>query len=180
MPKNQTPPEVLVEVSVPYAAWNENDRHPCTVATRAVKETLYCAEMPEHLKGIDTVEVSILLANDDLVRTLNREYRHKDSATNVLSFPQIDYSIKPEKTSQDTSSPGSPLQLGDLILAYETVISESEERMIPFESIFVHLIVHGTLHLLGYDHETEEEADFMEDTEIWILSRMGHKNPYSW
>ncbi len=177
MQPNQETPEILVEVSIPYQAWSENDRRPASLATRAVKETVLCAKLPEQIRKSETIEVSVLLANDDLVRTLNREYRKKDSATNVLSFPQIDYF---SKSPQEDMVAGQPLNVGDIVLAYETVHRESLEKMIPFDSHFLHLIVHGTLHLLGFDHIDEEEASTMEETEIWIMSRMGHKNPYSW
>ncbi len=177
MQQNQEPPEILVDVSIPYTEWNKEDRRPATLATRAVHETFTCAQLPAQIRMAKTVEVSILLANDDLVRTLNREYRGQDKPTNVLSFPQLNFDNTKEPR---ISAADYPLNLGDMVLAFETVIGETEEKIIPFDSHFIHLIVHGTLHLLGFDHEAEEEAAVMEDTEIWIMNRMGHKNPYSW
>lgn len=116
-------------------------------------------------------ELSVVLCDDDFIRTLNREYRGKDKPTNVLSFPQIEF--------REGEGFGDPVPFGDLILAYETIIREAEEQKKSFSSHFTHLIIHGTLHLLGYDHETEGEAEEMESLEIAILEQMGIENPYS-
>lgn len=175
MQPNPEPPEITVDVSIPYPAWNGDERRPSAMATRAVREAVICARLPEHLAGAKSLEISVLLANDDLVRTLNREYRAKDSPTNVLSFPQTD-----STGGAHPGQPGQPVNIGDIVLGFETVLGESMEKIIPFDSHFTHLVVHGTLHLLGYDHENEEDATLMEDTEIWIMHRMGYKNPYSW
>ncbi len=105
-------------------------------------------------------EVSVVLADDTFVQNLNREYRNKDKPTNVLSFPQ-----------------DAPM-LGDIVLAYETIAHEASDQDKAFSDHLSHLLVHGTLHLLGYDHETDEEAEEMEGLEIEILGEMGVKNPY--
>jgi probable rRNA maturation factor len=107
------------------------------------------------------LEVSVVLAEDEAVRELNKTYRHKDKPTNVLSFP-----------SEETG------ELGDIILAYETVKKEAEETGISFLHHTLHLIVHGFLHLLGYNHEENEEAHHMETMEIQILKKLGIANPY--
>ena len=107
-------------------------------------------------------ELSILLTDDAHIRTLNRDYRGKDKATNVLSFPV---------------PPPAPL-LGDIVLAYETVRKEAQEKHICLEDHLTHLIIHGWLHLQGYDHQTEAEARKMESLEILALSRLGIDNPY--
>jgi len=107
-------------------------------------------------------ELSILLTDDAHIRTLNRDYRGKDKATNVLSFPV---------------PPPAPL-LGDIVLAYETVRKEAQEKQICLEDHLTHLIIHGWLHLQGYDHQTEAEARKMESLEILALSRLGIDNPY--
>ena len=106
-------------------------------------------------------EVSVVLTDDAHIQVLNRDYRGKDKATNVLSFPQDE-----------------PQLLGDIIIAYETIVREAEEQNKHFEDHFTHMLVHGCLHLLGYDHETDEEAEEMEALEIRILGDLGVKNPY--
>ena len=112
-------------------------------------------------KDFSCVEVNIVLSNNETVQNLNKTYRHKDSPTNVLSF--------------DSSIEG---ELGDIILAYETVMKEAEAADLSFLHHTLHLIIHGFLHLLGYEHEEESEAETMEAMEIRILKALNIKNPY--
>jgi len=105
-------------------------------------------------------ELSIVLSDDAQVRVLNRTYRQKDTPTNVLSFPQ-----------------DGPL-LGDIILARETLAREAAEKGASFEAHLTHLIIHGWLHLQGFDHQTEAEAEQMEAVEIAALRTLGIDNPY--
>ena len=117
-------------------------------------------------------EISIVLANDRFVRKLNKTYRHKDKPTNVLSFPQefddaFDY---------DFDQPSG--SLGDVVLAYETIRNEATDQGKTFSNHLMHLIIHGILHLIGHDHETEVETRRMEKLEIRILAEFGVNNPY--
>jgi probable rRNA maturation factor len=107
-------------------------------------------------------ELSVALSNDAQVQTLNRDYRNKDKPTNVLSFP--------------IAAPAS--LLGDIVLAYETVKREAEEKEIPFDDHLTHLLIHGFLHLQGYDHQTDEDAKTMEALEIRALAGLNIDNPY--
>jgi probable rRNA maturation factor len=113
-------------------------------------------------------EVSFVFTDDEHVRDLNRRYRDKDSATNVLSFPA------PQLTP-DAFGP----QLGDVVFAYETVAREAADNGLPFDHHLSHLIVHGFLHLIAYDHETDGEAVAMETLETRILARLGVADPYA-
>ncbi len=113
------------------------------------------------------LEISITLTNDEDIQRLNKNWRGKDSPTNVLSFPQ----------DSDTPSPFSS-HLGDIVLAFETIEREALEQNKKPEDHFTHLLVHGTLHLMGYDHEDDRQAEEMEQLEIDILSKMGLNNPY--
>ena len=109
---------------------------------------------------LDIGELSLVLADDAFVQELNKNYRGKDKPTNVLSFPQ------------------DPPLLGDIVLALDTVLREADEQGKRFEDHCTHLLIHGFLHLLGHDHEEEEEAAVMENIEIQILASLGIKNPY--
>lgn len=133
------------------------------------KTALTYAIMPKEVLGRD-LEISIVLANDDLVQVLNREYRDKDKPTNVLTFATLD--------SEEPATEG-PLNLGDVILSYQTIERECQEQGKFVIDHVKHLTVHGVLHLLGYDHIDEDEATDMETLEIRILERLGVQNPYS-
>jgi probable rRNA maturation factor len=112
-------------------------------------------------------EASVVLTDDAQIRELNRTWRAKDKPTNVLSFPA------PKQPGL-----GGPRHLGDIALAYETLVRESEEESKELAHHFAHLIVHGVLHLLGYDHEVEAEADIMEGLEVKALATLGIADPY--
>jgi len=115
-------------------------------------------------------EASIVLGSDELVRRLNRTYRGKDAATNVLSFP---YQTPPG------AGPEGGAYLGDVVLAAETVQREAAERSVEPVHHLQHLVVHGLLHLLGYDHQTDADAEAMEVLEAEILAAVGIADPYA-
>lgn len=112
-------------------------------------------------------EVSVVFADDAYIRGLNRQYRDKDAPTNVLSFPGV----------AAKSGAFGPL-LGDIVLARETIRHEAEDEGIAFDDHLTHLVVHGFLHLLGYDHEADGEAAEMEGLETAILADLGIADPY--
>ncbi|MEM9469567.1 MAG: rRNA maturation RNase YbeY [Pseudomonadota bacterium] len=135
---------------------------------KSVETTLETAPLPRQAQN-KNLEVSIVLANDDLAQVMNRDYRQKDKPTNVLTFASID---------DDTPQPGDDFHLGDVILAFETIDRESQEQGKFINDHLSHLAIHGTLHLLGYDHIEEDDANTMETLEIRILERFGIQNPY--
>ncbi|UMY18867.1 rRNA maturation RNase YbeY [Methylobacterium organophilum] len=154
-----------IDIAVEDARWDEAVPDLEAFVIRAVEAGL--ASLPE--AGGGPVEVSVLLADDAIVQGLNRTWRGKDKPTNVLSFPAAEQPLQP----------GMARPLGDVVLAYDTMLRESTEQSKPLEHHLAHLLVHGTLHLLGQDHETgEAEADAMEALEIAALSTLGIPNPY--
>ncbi|MCO5132574.1 MAG: rRNA maturation RNase YbeY [Xanthobacteraceae bacterium] len=116
-------------------------------------------------------ELAVMLTDDDGIRTLNREWRRIDKPTNVLSFP----ALRPEGARQPDDP---PLMLGDIAIAYETTRREASDEGKPFDHHLTHLAVHGFLHLIGYDHETDAEAETMEHLERRILAQLGIPDPY--
>jgi probable rRNA maturation factor len=116
-------------------------------------------------------ELSLVLTNDNEIQALNRDYRGKDKPTNVLSFPQIDWTEKADNGQHIES-------LGDIVIALETMKREAEEQQKPLPHHYQHMLIHGTLHLLGFDHETDSEAKTMENLEIQALSYLKIPNPY--
>lgn len=123
---------------------------------------------------IPHVELNIVLTDDEEIAQLNQAYRQKPYPTNVLSFPLHSPPLKSCSFWQENL----PCLLGDVILSYETIMRESVLQKKIFHSHFCHLLIHGMLHLLGYDHETEEEAEEMEALEIDLLHKRGVANPY--
>lgn len=116
-------------------------------------------------------EVAIVLSDDSAVRQLNRLWRGIDKPTNVLSFPS-----KP--TARTSGRTDEPPHLGDIVLAYETVAREAGAERKPLAHHIAHLAVHGFLHLLGYDHEKDADAETMEQTERKIMRRLHIPDPY--
>ena len=119
-------------------------------------------------------EVSIRLTDDDEVRALNRDYRHKDKPTNVLSFPMVQRDLLDGLANSDDGE----VLLGDIVLAAGVCAREAEEKGVAMEIHATHLIVHGLLHLLGYDHEGDAEAEAMEAIERAALASLGLDDPY--
>lgn len=119
-------------------------------------------------------EVAVVLTDDAAIRALNRDWRKLDKPTNVLSFPA------PPSTVPGTQMPKGemPLLLGDIVIAYETTAGEAAAEGKPFPDHLAHLAVHGFLHLLGYDHESDAAAQDMERLEARVLARLGVPDPY--
>jgi len=123
------------------------------------------------------VELGVRLTSDAEMRALNREYRGRDTATNVLSFALAAEDASPEPGFPQPDN--APILLGDIVAAYETCASEAEDQAKSLADHLHHMVVHGVLHLLGYDHETEDEAAQMEALERDILARLGVPDPYA-
>lgn len=121
------------------------------------------------------VEVSIALSDNAAVQALNAQYRRRDAPTNVLSFPMVQSDLLPIIGNSDDGE----LLLGDIILAYETCVGEAQTKAIPLTDHAAHLFVHGALHLLGYDHANDHDADRMERLEQAALASMGIADPYA-
>jgi probable rRNA maturation factor len=138
-------------------------------AEAAIAESAF----PQLASSARPVEISVLMTGDERVRELNAQYRQKDRPTNVLSFPMSDVA-----ELRGTNVAGPELLLGDIILARGVCEAEAAEKGVTVEDHATHLIVHGTLHLLGYDHHGDEQANDMEAREIRALERLGIANPY--
>lgn len=122
-------------------------------------------------------DIDILLTDDKNIKKLNKTYRNKDMPTNVLSFPQ--FNVKGLKRSAlDFFPVNRNIPLGDVVLAFQTIAREGKEQKKELEDHVIHLIVHGTLHLLGYDHENTKDAKVMEKLECDILASLGYPDPY--
>jgi probable rRNA maturation factor len=163
--------KVSIEVNCECELWSKFLFDAEKVLTEATKKVM---ERVEATTCVNSVEISILLTNDESIRILNNDYRGKDSPTNVLSFPSEFYN------PGEYSDIDDDLILGDLAFSYEIIQKEAKEQKKSFKEHFSHLAVHGILHLLGYDHINDDDADKMEGIEIVVLEAMGIKNPYEY
>jgi probable rRNA maturation factor len=140
---------------------------------RAANAAIAESAFPQLATSERAIEVSVRLSSDDQVRALNAQWRGKDKATNVLSFPMAE-----ESELRSTKVAFHELLLGDIILARGVCESEADAKGISLDQHATHLIVHGTLHLLGYDHHEDSAAADMEAREVRALARLGIANPY--
>lgn len=162
-----SPAAVAVDVIVEAGGWSEqagSRRRLAGIADRAVSAALARAR-PPLAPGAET---AVVFTDDAHVRELNRRHRAKDAPTNVLSFP----------AGPPVGGRFGPL-LGDVVLAFETVSAEAAGKGVPFDHYISHMIVHGFLHLLGYDHRTDQEAVVMEGLETAIMTDLGMADPYA-
>lgn len=155
-------PAVDLMVRVDHRDWR-----PLTGDPEGLVEAAVMAALAEFEP--EAVEVSVVLADDAAVQALNRDHRGKDRPTNVLSFPP----------AYSPPAGVGPRPLGDVILALETVRDEAAKQGKSAADHLRHLVVHGILHLSGYDHETEAEAEEMEDLERTVLASLGIADPYA-
>jgi probable rRNA maturation factor len=146
-----------IDVLVDSALWKEPAK-----ARSIVRRAVAAAASAQ---STTPTELAIVLTDDSAIRQLNRLWRGIDSATNVLSFP----------TKQ---APDAPPHLGDVVLAYETIAREARAERKPFPHHLAHLAVHGFLHLIGYDHEADADAEAMEQAEREILRRLHIPDPH--
>lgn len=159
--------KILIELSVEGGQWKPEDdlSNMCEQVLGSAAD--YLAEHGQPFPEGGT-EVSLLFTEDEEMRLINGRWRSKDTPTNVLSFPSAP--IEPGH------SPG--VFLGDIVLAYQTIAREAESLEIPFDNHLTHLLVHGLLHLLGYDHIHDDEARVMENLETRILAKLNLSDPY--
>lgn len=144
-------------------------------AAEAVAAALALTPYAAFTNAAPLVEVAVRLTDDAEVQTLNRDFRGKDRPTNVLSFPQVQDDLLEGLANSDDGE----ILLGDIVLARETCAREAQEKAISIADHATHLIVHGTLHLVGYDHGDDASAGAMEALEVKALASLGIANPYA-
>ena len=164
----------LVDIVVEESGWA--DLPLSDLAEQAAQSALETAGLPAQ-----GYEISLLACDDQRIAALNAEFRGKPMPTNVLSWPAFD--LGPETPGAPPAHPpaGSgepPLPLGDVAIALQTVLREADAGSIPLKNHVTHLILHGCLHLLGFDHQTDEDAEVMEGLERAAMARLGLPDPY--
>ncbi len=157
-------PDLAIDIAVSDARWTEIDRDLEAAVESAVRATIGHAGL-----AAAEAEISVVLGDDALVRQLNQTFRDTDRATNVLSFALTEGEAVPAS---------GPVMLGDVVLAFDTVAREAGEQSKSRRDHALHLVVHGVLHLIGYDHGSEAEARVMERMETRVLADLGIADPY--
>jgi probable rRNA maturation factor len=158
-----------VDVLVESAQWEAAGLDPYALARAAV-----AAASAETGDGAEA-HLAVVFADDELLRRLNLEFRGKDAPTNVLSFPAA---TPPVGSPAGDPKAHATESLGDVVLAFETIAREAQEHGLSLHARTLHMIVHGFLHLHGYDHETDDDAARMEAMERTALARLGLEDPY--
>lgn len=159
-----------IAISIPHAAWSRRVPDARARCRRLARAALVAGGASSRLIPGQTAEFSLMLGDDDLLRQLNRDYRGQDKPTNVLSFAALE--------AGDPSATQPVIALGDVAIAYETTVAEARRQGKTLPAHLSHLVVHGVLHLLGYDHLKQAQADEMESLEIAVLARFGLSDPY--
>jgi probable rRNA maturation factor len=163
----------MLEIAIEADEEWDSSRSWDLLVRRAAEAAIAESAFPQLATTQRPVEISVLLTGDDQVRELNAEYRGKRKPTNVLSFPMVDVD-----DLLKANVAGPELLLGDIIVARGVCEAEAADKGVSVEQHATHLIVHGTLHLLGYDHQDDADAAEMEAREVRALSRLGIANPY--
>ncbi len=160
-----------IDIAIAAGNWG-GEKKWRTLAEAAVSAAIETAGLTLPQNG----ELSILLTDDVAIRELNRRWRGLDKPTNVLSFP-ADEIVAAQSAAQPRD--GAPAMLGDIVLARETLQAEADLAPRPFDHHFSHLVIHGFLHLFGYDHINEADAERMEQIERGALKKIGLPDPYA-
>ena len=164
---------MMLEIALDTDEEWDSSRPWAPLVRKAAEAAIAESAFPDLAMAGRPVEISVCLTSDDHVRALNAKWRGKDKATNVLSFPMAEtYELQNENVAE------KELLLGDIILAHGVCESEAGDKGVAFEDHAAHLLVHGTLHLLGYDHLHDGDAAEMEGREVRALARLGIDNPY--
>jgi probable rRNA maturation factor len=163
-------PIAAIDIASPCIGWKRVCPDAQQLARDAARVALIDGIAATGFTSPTRVELAITLTDDAQQLQLNRRYRGEDVSTNVLAFRAWEPGMH--------ATPGAPLLLGDVVLAFETVAREANDQVKPFGDHVRHLIVHGVLHLLGYDHRREADAIKMERLETSILAKLGVPDPY--
>ena len=162
--------DIAIDADAEWDSKTDWERLVRAAATSAIAESAF----PQLADGPRKAELSVRLGSDAEVRALNAKWRGKDKPTNVLSFPMAEpYEL--EQSDDD----GPELLIGDVILAREICLAEAAEKGLSLDQHATHLVVHGTLHLLGHDHDDDAAAHDMESREVRALARLGIADPYA-
>ncbi len=172
------PEGLILEVIFDYKSWRTDIPEAEDIITSVLEQFVKYVPEGKKLFKFPHLELGIILCNDDFIKNLNRSYRSQEKATNVLSFE----GLSPEQAlilQNDDPAPEFPLSLGEIYIAHERLVKEVSNSGISLHDHFAHLVLHGLLHLVGYDHIEDEEAQVMEALETRLLGYLAIDDPYA-
>ncbi len=166
---------INVEIVRNYNKWREHRKINKGLIKKITQNVLVRFD---HFDKIKQFELSILLTNTAEILTLNQQFRSIEKATNVLSFPNNELNWHNLYSKLEFLYYSDYMHLGDIAFCYEVIYNESCEQQKTFENHFIHMLIHSILHLIGFDHQNDTDANIMESLEIEILSYFGIPSPY--
>jgi len=167
----------MIDIVVKSKKWAEI-KNVENFVEKTIQKIIPLTDLKKILKKNFILEISVSLVSDLQMKKINLEFRGKNKATNVLSFPALDENLIRQIGLKELAGNDEYLFLGDIIIAFETLKKESLAQKKKFHDHLIHLILHSILHLIGYDHEEEKMAKIMEDLEVKILKKLKIKDPY--
>ncbi|MES2962153.1 MAG: rRNA maturation RNase YbeY [Pseudomonadota bacterium] len=167
----------MIDIVVKSKKWAEI-KNVENFVEKTIQKIIPLTDLKKILKEKFILEISVSLVSDLQMKKINAEFRGKNKATNVLSFPALDENLIRQIGLKKLVGADEYLFLGDIIIAFETLKKESLAQKKKFHDHLTHLILHSILHLIGYDHEEEKMAKIMEDLEVKILKKLKIKDPY--
>ncbi len=169
---------IFIDVVTKSKKWSE-EKNIENFVEKTCQKLIPLTDLKKILTKNFELELSVLLVSDGQIKKMNLQFRGKNKATNVLSFPSMDENLIRKIGIKEAVKPHQYLLLGDIIISYQTLQKESLAQKKKFRDHLTHLILHSILHLIGFDHEDEKMAEEMEALEIKILKKIGVTNPYA-
>jgi len=168
---------IICDIEVKSKKWLEI-KNPEKLVEKIIKQLIPLTELKSVLTKEFTIELAISLVSNSQIKKINSDFRNKNKATNILSFPNMDHSLIQQEGLKNIVKNTDYLCLGDIVISYEKLKSEAKKQNKSFNCHLTHLILHSILHLIGHDHKEDVEAKEMESLEITILESLNIKNPY--
>lgn len=169
--------QINCDISQKSKKWNHLE-NPIKLVDEISKKLISLTELKKILTGNLTLELSISLVSDAQIKKINNQFRQKNKPTNVLSFPSFDTDLIRNFGLKKIIGNDNFVFLGDIVISFDRVYIEAKLQKKTFENHLTHLILHSILHLIGYDHNNDDEAKIMEDLEIKVLKTLKITNPY--
>lgn len=172
------PDNLNLDISIQCEKWRQALPDHEEIIDKSLQQIMENIPEGKLIDQFASLELSIVLCDDPLIRQLNKDFRGQDKATNVLSFQGIENDKLQRFLTKKEIIPSHPEILGEIYISYQTMINEANKDAISLSDHFYHLCIHGLLHLLGFDHIEDDQAEIMEALEIKLLAKLAIDDPY--